>query len=52
MARVAEFLPPERIVQVGIRALAREEAEADSPVGHPHLLCREAPARAVRRALV
>jgi agmatinase len=27
MARVAEFLPPERIVQVGIRALAREEAE-------------------------
>ncbi|GIV54443.1 MAG: agmatinase [Candidatus Kapaibacterium sp.] len=26
MARVAEFLPPTRIVQVGIRALCREEA--------------------------
>ncbi len=27
MARVAEFLPPERITQVGIRALCKEEAE-------------------------
>ncbi len=27
MARVLEFLPPERLVQVGIRAVAREEME-------------------------